>query len=225
MSEVPDWAIGTGVDTDMSGDPRPGSQRGLRFWMPKASDKTIIFLTDGNEALGIWEHQFRMGGKYTNWLTCVEPIRVKCKMCEWAMTHDGDFARGKVLVFTVIDCDKFTGKDGKERENVKKLLCAKARTAEHLKRKYETQLEEGRGLKGAMFKVYRGNDTTSASVGTDFEYKKHVELSTLLDAEPLDVAKILAPDPDAITAAVRRLAAEAGDSSSADDGTDAKVDY
>jgi len=225
MSEIPEWAVGTGVDTDMKGDPRPGAQAGTRFWMPRATSKKIVFLTEGTEALGLWEHQFRMGGKYTNWLSCLEPMRLKCHLCEWAAAHEGQFSRGKILVFSIIDCEEFTTRAGETKANVVKLLCAKSQTAELLKRKYLSQLEEGRGLKGAMFQVYRSNEPTSPSVGNDYEYKKHVDLDTFPDATPLDAAKLLAPDPDAVLAAIRRIAAEAGEGPASEASTDVDVDY
>jgi len=222
---VPAWAVGSGLDTDMTGDPRPDSGKGLRFWMPKATEKKVIFLTEGNAAPVIWEHQFRMGGKWTNWATCLEPLRMKCGLCDWALGNDGNYSRSKVVVFTIIDTDKFTDKAGKERSMTKRLLVAKKETAELLKRKYATQLEEGRGLRGAMFKVYRSNADTSASVGTDFEYLKHVDLATLPDAEELPYAEILAPNPDAMKRIVERLKGESGAGGGGVEGTETEVDY
>ena len=231
MSEgLADWMLGAGVDTDMTGDVRPDAGKGIRFWMPKGSDRTIIFLTEGNAAPVLWEHQLRLGGKWTNWVSCLEPLKMKCGLCDWANSNAGEFRRSKVVVFTIIDTQKFKGKDGKERSNMKRLLVAKKDTAEILRKKYESRLEEGQGLKGAMFKVYRTNSDKSASVGTDFEFKKMVDLATLPDSEEYDYSELLAPNPDTMRQVVARLKAEkgiteGGEGSGEPEGTDEEVDY
>ena len=57
--KVAPWLLGTGMDADMSGDGGAMKPKDLannnRFWMPKGSDRTIIFLSSGPDASTIWE--------------------------------------------------------------------------------------------------------------------------------------------------------------------------
>jgi len=207
-STTPPWLLGSGVDTDMKGDPSTGAGASLRYWMPKGSEKNVIFLTDGNAAPVLWEHQIRLGGKWTNWCSCVRPLGVKCPVCDWADTHSGDFRRYKGMYFTVIDTSKFTDKSGVERGNLKKLLCAKKDSAEILKRKYVSCVERGDGLRGAMFKVYRANSDKSAAIGSDFEFIKMVDMAAIKDATELDYAKLLTPNPEQAQRMMDAVAAE-----------------
>jgi len=232
--ERPDWLIGTGIDdADMSGDPIPGGGAFQRLWIPRGESKKIIFVTGGGEAPILWEHQFNVGGSWQNWVTCVEPFGMPCQLCRWA-DATSKFRRYKGAFFTVIDCTEFKDKSGKVRKNEKRILCAKKKTTEILKRKRLARVEEGQGLKGAMFNVYRTNDEQSPSVGDDYEFIKMVDLSDLpVDTEPHDFSTMLKPDPDKVAAAVQRLARESGgkfpwesgEGATTAEGTDASVDF
>ena len=206
---LPDWMVGAGLDTDMTGDPRLDAGKNVRFWMPKGTERKVIFLTDGDRAKVLWEHQVRLAGKWQNWATCLEPLRCRCGLCDWSNAK-GEFGRSKVACFTVIDCAEFKGKDGKVRSNLKKLLCAKKDTAEIVKRKWQSRREDGQSLRGAMFKVFRTNSEKSPAVGDDFEFVKMVDLATLPDAAELPYADLLAPNPEVVKRIVARLEAERG---------------
>jgi hypothetical protein len=211
------WIQGTGVDQSMDDPNRSATGGGMRFWMPKGSSKTIIFLTDGHGPNGppsVFEHNPPMGqGKmrYQHWFSCVEPLGMKCPLCQWADTHDGNGRRYKGLFFTIIDTTEFVDKAGNKRSNLKKLLVAKKDTAELLARKYLSRVEAGGSLMGAMFKVHRGSGEKTAAVGNDFEFIKMVDLSALPDSEQFDYRKILKPDLKLVTAAVETLKIEAGE--------------
>ncbi len=211
------WIQGTGVGQDMKDPLRPASGSGSRFWMPKGSSKTIIFLTEGNGLEGpptVYEHNppIAQGPKrWQNWISCLEPLEIRCQLCDWADTHDGQGRRYKGLFFTVIDTSEFTDKSGVKRSNLKKLFVAKKDTAEVIARKYLTRVEAGESLRGAMYKVHRGSGDKSPAVGDDFEFIKMVDLSALPDSDQFDYRKILEPTAEKVNQAIERLKREVGE--------------
>lgn len=227
-SGTPAWMAGEGLgEADMTGDARAGGAN-LRYWMKKNTERKIIFLTEGNRAPVIWEHQVRLGGKWTNWFTCLQPTGIECPLCNYADDNDGAYRRTKVMYFTIIDTHEFTDKSGKKRKNLKKLFGAKKDTTEVLKRQYLKRIEAEEGLKFAMYEVFRTNSDTSASVGEQFEFVKMIDASAIDDTDELDYAELLAPNPEAVANAVARLKREKGGGSDAEskpEGTDSKVEY
>src|SRR5690606_12262234 len=105
----------------------------IRFWMPKESEKIVVFITDGDKAPVVYEHNFQLGGSWKNWLSCLEPLGIPCPLCQWANANNGQFARYKGAFFTIIDTSKFKDRSGKERVNERRLLVAKKDTAEIIK--------------------------------------------------------------------------------------------
>jgi len=214
--ETPSWLLGTGLDTDMKGDYRAGGG-GNRFWMPKGTSRKIIFLTEGDKAPVLWEHQIKLGGSFRNWFTCLRPLGVPCPLCAWATGHNNQGARYKGAFFTVIDTHEFTDKSGKKRSNEKKLLVAKENVAEKMKRKFLRLNEEGQGLRGAMFEVFRTSSDKSPSVGEDFEYIKHIDMSAVPDPKEFDYASILKPDPEKVKQVLEALKMGGGTWAGSDD--------
>lgn len=213
---VPEWmeeaGLGVGLDSDMEGDSISNDLRFIRFWMKKATERKIIFLTEGNASPVCWEHQVRLGGKWTNWFTCLSMIGKDCGLCKWAEEHDGAYRRYKAQFFTIIDCAQYTDKRGVEHKNEKKLFCSKKRTSEILKRKYLRRIEEDQGLKLALFNVARTNSDQSSSVGEDFEFIRMCKPENLaaddIDISELDYDELLKPDPEKVKNAVDRLSKE-----------------
>jgi len=206
-SGVPAWLVGEGLATDMTGDPATSGPN-LRYWMPKGTDRKIVFLTEGNTAPVIWEHQVKLGfGKraWQNWITCTQSLGIKCPVCEWSKRHDEQFRRYKGVFFTIIDCAEFEDRAGKKRQNERRLLCAKKDVAEILKRKYLQRLEADQGLKGAMFDVYRTNKDTSANVGEQFDFVKVVDLAAFPEVDEFNYAEMLQPNLEKAKVAIAQL--------------------
>ena len=219
------WWGGTesGLGSDMAGDPSSGAGASIRYWMPKGSERKIIFLTDGDGPNGppppIWEHNLKLGGHYRNWFTCLEPLGMPCPLCQYAeSTRVGK--RYKAMYFTIIDTHEFEGKDGKKRKNVKRLFVAKKDTVEILRRRFHDLAESGRGLRGAIFKVYRTNSDKSAAVGEDFSYIDHADLAAFPDTDQFDYREILKPDPAKVKSVIDSLGG-----TGAKEGTSAGVDF
>ena len=224
-AEVAPWLAGSGIDADMSGEgsTKSSASNTNRYWMPKGSDRTIIFLSDGPDAVTAQEHQLQLHGNWRNWFTCLESSGKPCPLCEWNKEHN-QFKRYKAMFFSIIDTTEFVDKRGNKRKNLQKILCAKRGAAEIIKRKYLARFEEDEGLRGAMFKVFRTNDDKSSSVGEDYEFVKMVDLSGYDDTEPHDWAEVLRPDVDAIDAAVAQLRRDRGMDGDGE-GTESLVDF
>lgn len=214
------WVLGGGMGGDMTGD-SGGGAGGMRFWCPKSQERRVIFLTEGDKAFGpVWEHNFRLDGRWTNWVTCLEPLGVACPFCKFSKDNDGMFRRYKAVFFTIIDTHEFEDRSGKKRSNVKRLFVAKKDTLEKLQRKYFQRLEAGGRFRGALFNIYRGSSEKSPSVGDDFDFVKDVDLDALPDTTEFDYLSLLKPDPAKIARLAARLSGEA-----APEGAGGSVDY
>ena len=225
--ETPAWMGGRGLDSDMTREASGKKSSTLRFWMKKGEERNVVFVTDSNTSPLVHEHQVRLGGSWQNHFTCLEPLGIPCPLCKWANENDGQYRRYKAQFFTIIDLTEFTDRSGKVRKNERRLLVAKKDTTEILKRKYLARLEADQSLKGAKFKIYRTNSDKSAAVGTDYEFIGMTRLEEYPEHGEFDFAEVLKPNPEAVEAAVRRLASEAGVEAGvgAEEGTDTKVSY
>jgi hypothetical protein len=226
MSEMSDWMTGTGLDSDLKGDPRIGGGATLRFWMPQGTEKKIIFLTDADQCPVLWEHQFQVHGDWKNWATCLKTLGKECPICRHAEVNKGQFARYKGVFFTVIDTSKFTGRDGVEKSNLRKLLVAKQQTAEKLKKRAEKiEAKHSLGLRGALFEVTRTSADKSCNVGDDFDYEDHVDLDSFPESDELNYEEILAPDPDKAQKYIEMLSDSSSVVSSRSEGTSDTVKF
>lgn len=238
VDDRPDWmkTAGVGIDADMTPDPMPGSGSSIRFWMPKGTERRIVFLTEGNAAPSLFEHRVRLGGSWHNWFTCLSHLGMPCDLCDYADSHKGQMRRSKVMYFTVIDTHEFVDSTGKSRKNLKKLFAAYKDTTELLKRQYLKRLQEEQGLRGAIYDVFRTNSEKSASVGEQFDFVKMADLAALEDSDELKYMELLKPNPTLVKRAAERLIRE-GSSSGPDlggksesrkateEGTDATVPF
>ena len=221
------------VDSNLQQDrmKSSGPSPAMRFWIPKGEERRIIFLTEGNQAKRIWEHQVRLSGDWRNWVSSLTWFGHKKDPLKDFSEETGMFRRYNAYAFSIIDTQEFTDRSGQKRKNVKKLLLAKRDTAEILKRMYLKRLDADQGLRGAMFDVYRTNSDKSASVGEQFEFVKMVDLSAYDDTEEFDLSELFFPEPERAAQIVEQLrrenglapAAAANDSS--DDEDDSTVDY
>jgi len=223
------WEVSDGglVGSDLGSDTvkRAGSVTS-RFWLPKGEERRIIFLTEGDSARKIWEHQVRVSGDWRNWFTSLDWCGISPDPLKDFAEETGMFKRYNAYVFTIIDTHEFTDRQGNKRKNLKKLLLAKRDTAEILKRLYLKRVENEEGLMGAMFDVYRTNSDKSASVGEQFEFVKMVDLSGLDDTDEYDYSEIFEPQPDRVAEVAAQLRRENGlEETASPEGTKAKVKY
>lgn len=222
-AESGDLFIASGLDKEVPSDYKPGSGSSIRFWLPPGTQKKIIFLTEAAQAKIFYEHQFMLGGSWFNFFTCLKTNDPEstCPMCDFAMANGGKFARYGAAAMTIIDTHQWTDKLGNTRQNEKKLLVIKQNSIEIIRRKANSLKSQGKHLRGAAFDVFRKKTKKSSSIGDDYEYAGHVDLTKLGDAADLDYAKILARRPkdmqQVVTALLRAGSFDGGSFSSRDD--------
>lgn len=208
-AKVPAWAAGVGHKADMNHAADLSKRVPFRFWLKQGTERKILFLTDGDEAPVIEEHQYqamkRGRPSWDNYLTCLKLLGETCPMCAFSKDVD-KFHASKVQLFTILDLTPWKNKDGQEQAFTKKVLAVKRRTQEIIARKYISRLDEGQTLKGASFKVFRSNDSKSPAAGTEYDFISMVDLSTLPEgaADPVDW-ELFAPDRKLMEEEVQRL--------------------
>ena len=152
-----------------------------RFWMPQGASTSITFL-DGDlteegllDTAACYEHQVKKGGHWLNWYPCTQEEE-PCPICE-----DG---HSPVLVafFTIIDHAKFNDREGKTRQNERRLFACKRDTFKLLQ---QIATKRG-GLAGCKFDVSRIGEK-APNVGSHFDFDSKVDLpdlSKLYDIDP-----------------------------------------
>jgi hypothetical protein len=217
MSETttPSWVQGLGATADMTGDKKQNIT--FRMWLKPGENKKVVFITDGNQAPVIWEHNYQamQRGKrtWTNWMTCLQSAGETCPMCQFSEEYDL-YRRYKIQLFAVIDLTPWVNKrTEKKHEHSRRSLTIKSRMQEKLMRKYLKLVDDGKVLTGAQFTIYRSADEKSPSTGDDFEYDKHIDLSSFPEdvTAPLDFEE-LAPDAKKMREIVAHMRAERGGS-------------
>lgn len=177
-------------------------EKGIRrFWMkPGVDPKRIVFLD--SQGWYIKEHNLKIGGKWGNFVTCIEDFTGDCKVCD-----KGSYP-SYTAYYSIIDTSEYTRQnDGKVIKNQKVLLPAKNTAIyviEDLKKKYGN-------LTGMVFDVkrYTKDDPGCGVSFTPVEKNgKAVRVNVaqqLKNAElavPYDYSKVLAAPTDAEFAAL-----------------------
>lgn len=192
----------------------PTSPASNRYWMPKDSEKSVVFLTD--EPFLFLEHNWKQGTSFRNWGSCLKPLGESCGYCEQDMT------RYTAAAFTVVDCSPWTDKDGNEHKFTKRLFIAKSGVWEKIERERRLLAEDDNKLRGAAFRIFRGKDPKSPGTGEDFKFRKMVDLDAwdFKDTDEYDYAELFCPDAERMRSVVAELtvgAAPAAPTIEADD--------
>lgn len=165
-----------------------------RVWLKRDTSKELTFLDDA--PFVFVEHCFNYKNSWNNYETCIAPMG---KIC--ALDDLDNCNCSEVAAFSVIDKSSYKDKNGKEHKNEKRLYVVKKGAWEKLERRVKDLRDKGLSLKGATFKVFRGQDSKAPASGDDFEYQGHVDLSKVKDPEkvaPFDYLEIFKPDEDRI---------------------------
>lgn len=149
-----------------------------RIWLKPDTHRKVMFLTDRPDCF--WEHCVGLGGKFAgNWYTCLGDAGPEsCPLC---MYGDRPYYVG---MFSVVDLEPWTDKNGTERKNVKKILAAKK---EQLK-VFRSKLEARGSLAGCIYSFFRPSDR-AANIGTDFEFLEKIGPEALLDYFKDEIAR------------------------------------
>lgn len=185
-----------------------------RFWLPVDGEAKIVFLDD--EPPIIEEHQIKIDGDWRNWFTCLRLVGESCPICE--STESRPYTVG---FYTVLDMSEWTDRRGNTHKNELKLLPAKFKTLQQLKK-----LSAKRGsLKGACFEVYR-TTKDSPNTGDVFDFVDKMSKEEILElnpnATPFDYAEILEPkSASEILAVLKKATKDSHD----EDESDSRIDW
>lgn len=156
-----------------------------RFWLNKGDQGNLLMLED--KPLTTWEHNIKIDGKYGHFFTCLSKTMGKtCPLCD---RGDKPYFAG---MFIVVDRRAFKDKEGKERKDTLKLLCAKTDLLEKLSRKSKKL----GGLRGKEFTFFRSVNDKSPSTGDDIEHAADVSEEEMLKFS----TETLKTTPDALKA-------------------------
>jgi hypothetical protein len=155
----------TGDDIDSEAErveEERNASRIRRFWLPvDATRETRVTFIDDTAATGhkpalaLYEHQLYLNGRWTNWFTCLGAK--KCPLCQ---SGEKPYYAG---VYTVIDHNEWTDKQGKKHQDEVRLFVAKTdvlRLMQHISQKND-------GMRGLVLDVMR-KAQKDANVGGNF---------------------------------------------------------
>jgi len=155
-----------------------------RYWMPAESENQIIFLTGKLDEEGFldipcwYEHQPKLNGSFKgNHFICVgeeEP----CPFCEIT-----DVRQNFVGGLLILDCSKWTDKQGKVHKNELKFFVPKKDTIDKLTR--IAGKRKTKSLVGCKFDVVRSN-SNAVSVGDEYDFIKQYPLKKLVEHYKID---------------------------------------
>lgn len=214
-----DWTETTkgGWDVDMTEAARircPTANN--RFWMPRASEKTIVFLTE-QPSIAFWEHAMKIGKNFRNFATCLSHMKIECILC----ALEDKIQKYKAVPFTIIDRSSYTLKSGDKAgttvKDTKRLYVLKSSTWEKVARKAKKLQEEGKSLRFAEFKVFRSKDPKSPSTGDDFEFIRMVSPKEFEDSTEFDYKTLFEPNPELVAKYLLQMKSLAGISGGEED--------
>ena len=120
------------------------------FLKANEQDRKLIYLDD--EGFSFWEHNINIPGRGWTQLTCLRP-NPGCPMCQM---QDKPYF---VTLFSVIDTNQYTDRNGQVKKNQKKIHALKTEAAGKLFKLKETC----KGLRGKAVVASRGGPTEAAS--------------------------------------------------------------
>jgi hypothetical protein len=140
-----------------------------RFWMKEGTQREVVLIDD--DPFCCYEHNPKLNGKWTNWLTCLKDSNDIIPCCEKL----GEKTRYYVGYYTIVDLTAHTDAKGNKYQYEVKLLPTKLKTLQLLRRK-----KQDRGsLIGCVFKVHRDSQE-DPNCGGEFEFQKEGDLAKLL---------------------------------------------
>ena len=154
---------GEGFDADLVKQDKEEHKRkagARRFWMPPGATSKVVFVDD--QPAIFYEHQFKKGGSFKNWVTCKGPAELCCEKLT-------NYERYLVAMFTIVNCTKWTDRDGKEHKFVLEEYPAKGNTRELL----EMKKKQKGSLKNRLVTINRTGDK-QPNCGNDFDFDREV---------------------------------------------------
>jgi hypothetical protein len=134
----------------------------FRLWIPPGKTNQVVLIDD--TPVAIYEHQWRMNGRWTNFYTCLQGVDDPVCCAE-----GGEKTRSYIGYYSIVQCTETVDKKGNKYQFELQLLGAKLKILKKLKRKKE---ERG-SLAFLQFKITREDDK-SPSCGDEFEAQSEV---------------------------------------------------
>jgi len=144
-----------------------------RFRMKNGEKREIVTVDEAGD--GYYEHEFKGPNGWTR-ITCDTRVQTPKCCVRLGRSRTKTSRRNSVYAYTVVDCQKWTDRSGKERQYEMKLFPAKFRTNDTIIRKRLELKEEGETWAGSIVIARRYGDDKSPSVGSEHERKRAVDL-------------------------------------------------
>jgi len=155
-----------------------------RLYLPVGAKDRIILLDDAQDAAVVYEHGIYIQGDKGSMklrVTCLsageDAVPTKCRLCN-AMIQDDRIYRQATSFLSCIALSSFTI-EGETYTHMKKLVPLNVKAAKRLL----ARREDIGSLKGAMFAIYR-SDQTEPRVGGDWQFLKRINLLKFFKNSP-----------------------------------------
>jgi len=176
------YSGGYDPETEAQAEAESNFNKLFRYYLPIGKGGEITFVDDTMTPMEfkyqgevitlklpliVREHQMLLNGSWKNWFTCLRPTGKPCPPC-----GQGNKA-ANVAVYTVIDHNEWTDKNGNVHKDEEKLWVCKVSSVSY--KFMKKQHAKRNGLRGCRFEVERLGDK-SPNVGDTFEFLGKDEL-------------------------------------------------
>ena len=171
MSES--W-IETGLDSPPEPREDSGQSGAFRFFLPKGGSAEIMFLSDVSQFYKVKQHEIWINGKPI-FATCCQTDKRACPLCEAAKVNE-KMKRREWWIGTVLNLSGYQ-KDGQTKGQYKRqLFCMNYSVKNMMEAHFEAIIEQGKSIRGAVFKMKRTNGEKSFKTGDVPMYTRHGDL-------------------------------------------------
>lgn len=162
-------------DVNEEGAKSPFENKGpRRFWLPPEGKALLLFLDE--DPTGVWQHQFKMNGKWDNFEICLKKSKIADR-CPIDDSGDKMFP-SFVGQFTVMNMTSwFTKKDKREVCFKREVFGAKIGSKDKpgILKKIERMRSQEGSLRGSVYEVYRSGSKTE-SCGDEFRLVEKIDI-------------------------------------------------
>lgn len=187
-----------------------GNNDSARFFLKPGQSAEIMFLSDMNQFYKVKQHEIWVNGKPV-FATCCQTDKQACPLCEAAKTNER-LKRREFWIGTVLNLTGYS-KDGEQKgQNKRQLFCMNYSVKNMMEGHFEALLEQGKGIRGAIFKMKRSNGEKSYKTGDIPMYVRHGDLEKAdkagIEVAPFNLIEMVEFKPD--LELCRKLAAGSG---------------
>ena len=175
-----------------------GSNDSARFFLKPGQSAEIMFLSNLNQFYKVKQHEIWVNGKPV-FATCCQTDKQACPLCEAAKTNER-LKRREFWIGTVLNLTGYT-KDGEQKgQNKRQLFCMNYSVKNMMEAHFEAILEQGKEVRGAIFKMKRTTGEKSYKTGDVPMYVRHGDLDKAdkmgIEVEPFNLIEMAEFKPD-----------------------------